>query len=543
MQQPAWVERTLRQVIDSGLATIVLVVRNAAPVSQPTGSRVLTWWRNRRRLAFAAFQRMDRRRFRAANDPLDPVDVSDVLAGADVIDVVPRQTRLVDRFEDADVDLVRGAGLDVLVRLGFRILRGGILGAARFGVWSYHHGDHERYRGGPPALWELFEGNPVTGTVLQRLTEDLDDGEILYRSFTATNQYSLTRNRHAIYWRGSDFLARALARLIEEGGLPHPAAEAASAPSTYSHRLYVSPSNRETVAGAFRLGWRRMEAKRQALLSRNQWFLAYGRRRGLPDDNLAPDLAPYRFRAILPPSDRFWADPFPVHANGNEFVLFEELPYATGKGVISLLEIGPGGPVGSAVTVLERDYHLSYPFTFSWRGTHFMLPETNESGRVEVFRATQFPFEWTLETVMMEESMADCTMSRIGDRWWMFATRPGPSGSYWDDLHVFHGPSPLGPWSPHRRNPVVTDVRTARPAGRPFQRGDAWFRPSQDCSRRYGGALSVQQIVRLDPSAYEERTVGRLDPEWRPGLIGVHTINAIGGLTVIDALRRIPRRG
>jgi hypothetical protein len=541
MVQPAWVERALRVMTEAGIGRIVMVVRNAAPPPPAAKSRLQAWWRNRRHLLFALFQRLDRRRFRTANDPLDPVDISPLLAGAEVVDVVPRQTRAVDRFEDADVERVKGAGLDVLVRFGFRILRGDILGAARFGVWSYHHGDHQRYRGGPPAVWEVFEGNPVTGTVLQRLTEALDDGKIVYRAFTATDQYSLTRNRHATYWRGSDFLVRAMTRLAEEGDPLQATADEHRHPSAYGSRLYVSPSNRQVAAGALRIGMRRVTAKRRALFTRDQWFMAWARRPGLPDENIEPELAPYRFRLIMPPSDRFWADPFPVRADGGEFVLFEELPFASRKGVIALLELGRDGPVGAPVTVLERDYHLSYPFTFTWRGSQFMMPETTDAGRVEVFRATRFPFEWTLETVLSNEGMADCTIAQVGERWWMFATVAGPSGSYWDDLHVFHAASPLGPWTPHRRNPVVTDVRTARPAGRPFRRGDTWYRPSQDCSTCYGGALNIQQIVRLDEGSYEERTVGRVEPGWLPGLIGVHTVNALGGLTVIDALRRIPK--
>jgi hypothetical protein len=41
-------------------------------------------------------------------------------------------------------------------------------------VWSYHHGDNEFYRGGPPHFWELYEKAPLSGVILQVLTEELD---------------------------------------------------------------------------------------------------------------------------------------------------------------------------------------------------------------------------------------------------------------------------------------------------------------------------------------------------------------------------------
>ena len=192
--------------------------------------------------------------------------------------------------------------------------------------------------------------------------------------------------------------------------------------------------------------------------------------------------------------------------------------------------------------MLDRPYHLSYPFVFSWRGSEFLLPETADVGRVELYRAVRFPFEWTLESMPMEGvPLADCTLAEIDGRWWMFANSAVPGGSFWDELYLFHSTSPLGPWTPHRRNPVVSDVRAARPAGGLFRRGDAWYRPSQDSSGGYGSAINLQRIVRLDEHEYEERAVTQLTPDWRPGLLGTHTVNALGGLSVIDARRRLSK--
>jgi hypothetical protein len=192
--------------------------------------------------------------------------------------------------------------------------------------------------------------------------------------------------------------------------------------------------------------------------------------------------------------------------------------------------------------VLNPGYHLSYPFMFTWRGEHFMIPESVDEARVELYRAVRPPYEWQLEQVLMKDiRLADCTLAELDGKWWMFANSPVHGASYWDELHLFHAPSPMGPWTPHRLNPVVSDVRTARPAGGLFQRGRTWYRPSQDSSGGYGSATNIQRIVRLDEHWYEEETVARLLPKWQPGLTGVHTVNALGGLTVIDVKRWIPR--
>ena len=52
-------------------------------------------------------------------------------------------------------------------------------------------------------FWEMAEGNPVTGTLLQVLTDKLDGGRVLYRSWSATDPVSLRRGRNAAFWKSS----------------------------------------------------------------------------------------------------------------------------------------------------------------------------------------------------------------------------------------------------------------------------------------------------------------------------------------------------
>lgn len=137
-------------------------------------------------------------------------------------------------------------------------------------------------------------------------------------------------------------------------------------------------------------------------------------------------------------------------------------------------------------------------------------------------------------------------MAEVEGRWWLFAARRSAGGSVADELHLFSAPGPLGPWTPHARNPVVSDVRTARPAGRLFWEGGAWYRVAQDGGPNYGHAIVVLRIDRLDDGAYREHIAGRIPPSWRRGLMATHTLNRAGGITALDGaerrMRRLPRR-
>jgi hypothetical protein len=161
---------------------------------------------------------------------------------------------------------------------------------------------------------------------------------------------------------------------------------------------------------------------------------------------------------------------------------------------------------------------------------------------VELYRAVSFPDKWESAGVLLPDiAVADATLARLGNLWWMFATIGGKSISKNDELHLFFADSPLGPWRPHWRNPVKSDVRSARPAGQVFLWEGAHYRPSQDCSTSYGHAIVLNRIERIDPTHYREIEVARVSPAWRPRLVGTHTINAAAGLTVIDACLRRPR--
>ncbi|NNG16475.1 MAG: formyl transferase, partial [Gemmatimonadales bacterium] len=197
------------------------------------------------------------------------------------------------------------------------------------------------------------------------------------------------------------------------------------------------------------------------------------------------------------------------------------------------------GEWGTPAIALKRPYHLSYPFLFEWEGEHYLIPESVANRRVELYRTSSFPIGWRLDRVLLDDIDAvDPTVVRLDDRWWMFVTVRNPGRSPSTELHVFHAETPLGPWSSHALNPVKLDIRSARPAGRPFEVDGSIYRPSQDCSVRYGGAIVLNRIEQLSETDYREVVVDRIDPGWGPGLIGTHTINSHHELTVVDGLAR-----
>ena len=139
------------------------------------------------------------------------VDCGRLLEGVDRIEVEPLVKGFSHRFPDDVLERIRAARLDVLLRFGFNILKGPILTTARYGVWSYHHGDNEYYRGGPAMFWELREQSITSGVILQVLTEELDAGQVLSKAIFRTEPgLSLSRDCVAPYWGAADMVIQKL---------------------------------------------------------------------------------------------------------------------------------------------------------------------------------------------------------------------------------------------------------------------------------------------------------------------------------------------
>jgi hypothetical protein len=186
---------------------------------------------------------------------------------------------------------------------------------------------------------------------------------------------------------------------------------------------------------------------------------------------------------------------------------------------------------------MEKDHHLSYPCVLTSQGEHFMIPEMAATRTVQLFRATRFPFEWQLETVLMDDLAAvDTTPFFLDGRWYFFISTTAP----FVETFLFWSNSLGGRWRLHPRSPISSSVKNCRAAGHLFHENGRLLRPTQDGAIRYGYGITVNEIARLTTTEFEERPVSYMGPTWRRGLLGTHTINSIGAMQVIDGLRFHP---
>jgi len=540
---PAWTAKVLEEVEQSGAAQVSLVIMN---------QRKRRSLRERLRQIpahglYLLYHRLDRKIIRALlrirQDAFDTIDVSALLAGKPVLEVTPIQKRVVQRFDETSLEQIRAAQLDVLLRFGFGILKGEILSAARYGIWSYHHGDNRQYRGGPPMFWEMYEGNPVAGVTLQQLTEKLDGGQVLYRSFAKTNELSLYLNRNRNYLKGASLVARRLRDLRAYGWDYIAGLDTFRENGEYARGLYRMPLNGTMLRFLGRLGLKILSRGFRKLFMEEQWFVAWRKRQA----GFQIDSDPKDFRVLQPPPGRFFADPFVAKQSGRNYVFFEDYRYHHKRAVISFVELSAQGSPSEPRVAIAPDYHVSYPFVMEHDGQWYMIPESRAARRFDLWRATSFPEKWQLEKCLLGDINAgDPTWLAHDGRYWLFTNAAVEGASSSDELHVFISDEPFGPWRPHALNPIVSDVRGARPAGRVFYHDGALIRPGQDSALVYGHRVIFYRIHTLTETEYAETPIGTFEPSWFPGNIGTHTFNFGEDFEVVDGrvMRwRLPRLG
>jgi hypothetical protein len=479
--QPRWVRKSLEHVLATGLGAFALVVKVEAKRS---GDGLL----------YKFYNRLDRSRFPTTATEL--VDTQDLFNDVPVIE---------------DVEKIADFSLDLLMNFASTEWNQRVSNSAKHGVWFHTFGDAAGFR-------EVIDDNPMTHLSLKSLRRETED--IIYHSTSPTlSRFSVGLNNNTCYWKAAAFMARAL-RDLQAGG---------NEVVKVDHRFdqLGSPGNAAMSGMFLKLTGRAAARVFEKLTSVDQWIVAYR----FDGEEL---------KYLIPPVGRFWADPFQIKVDGRYYIFFEDYVNSMGRAHISVVEVDRKGIVSGPTEVLKLDCHLSYPFVFEWQGDYFMIPETGERNVVELYRATSFPFQWDPVKVLLEaRSPVDATLAEVNGQWLMFVNIEEEGVAVnWDELHLYFADSPLGPWTPHERNPIVSDVRFARPAGRIFRSNGLLCRPSQDSSLRYGYATIINIVTEFSMSAYREVPSLRINPDWDNDIIGVHTLNMLDEMTVIDCLMK-----
>ncbi|MEH6769282.1 hypothetical protein [Maribacter arcticus] len=433
-------------------------------------------------------------------------------------------------IRNGDVEKIKSFDLDVLLHLSDRFLRVEMGTLAKHGLWSLSHVkdyiNHKGYIG----LREICARKAAISVALHQFNGGSTGTFTLDKAYLS-HHWSLIKTKDFVLEGSVSLLLKNL-RVLDNGiklGCKEENNKQALASSfqlkdvlTYGFRFYGALV-RKTVKGAsnFLFG-----------TNYQRWTLFLGK-----GDFLQAELS--QLRPAQLPKNEFWADPFLFRFKNTCYVFFETYDYKTKKGKLSCGKI-ENNEVIDVVDILDLEYHLSYPYVFEEDGEIFLMPETMDNKRLEIYKCIQFPNKWELFTTAFEgEMVADASFYNdiLGQKWLFVNKKEMKSLPLNSELYIYKVDSAkLNTLESHIQNPVIIDSRTGRNGGAVFNFGNEIFRPSQrNVDGIYGRALNINKIKELTIRSYVEEISEIVEPTFQEGLMSIHHMHQIEGMFVFDA--------
>ena len=403
---------------------------------------------------------------------------------------------------------------------------------ARLGIWRIVFGKNKYRKAVPPAFREVMNNESTTGS---SLIVKLGNEELtVYNGTTITIPFSVKNNLNHLAWKSSSFLKYRIKELYELGDELF-FKKYRSQNTIVKESQLIPPGNFQMIWLFGRNIFRYLIYKLRDKFNKKDFTIFISDK---TYNNSIPDIN--GFKALTLVKGTFIADPFVVQHEAKQFIFFEEYIYAKAKAHISVMEFNTGGEATNPSVVLNKAYHLSYPFVFEWENIWYMIPETVANKTVELYRCKEFPHQWEFVMNLFENfSLIDSTLLYHENIWWLFAvTRNHSFTTPNDQLLLFYSGTLFSTeWKAHPQNPISTDISNCRPAGKIFLKDGKLFRPAQNnASQQYGYGVKINRIDVLNKIEYSETIIEEIDPAKNNRLAAVHTLNFTEEITVIDGI-------
>jgi hypothetical protein len=170
-----------------------------------------------------------------------------------------------------------------------------------------------------------------------------------------------------------------------------------------------------------------------------------------------------------------------------------------------------------------------------------MIPESSSNKTIDLYICTEFPGKWEhARTLMNNLHAVDTTLFYQNKRFWMFTCIREKNVKWnYDEMYLFYSDSlDSDQWTAHPMNPVISDTRSARCAGRIFEYNGELFRPAQYCGFKYGNGLVINRIMKLTTDMYAEEVTDLFVPTGKV-LYKAHTLAWNEDFVVLDSLKKI----
>lgn len=250
---------------------------------------------------------------------------------------------------------------------------------------------------------------------------------------------------------------------------------------------------------------------------------------------------------------RYWfADPFLFEHKGILYIFYEAFDLLKRKGVLgySILD-EENNSASTPRIILEKKYHLSFPYIFKKNGEIYIMPETCGNDTLRLFKAVDFPNTWEDSTVLLKDVfVCDSIFMELQAKKYLLCSeqfRVTPDNKVvscyvknrlfnFEDSMIRNGCNSYG-------NITGVGENGIRNAGKTFELNGKTIRVGQNCENgNYGKGLNFFSIDSISP--YSENCIYSIDydemqthlefQKRQRQIVGTHTYNANDNFEVID---------
>lgn len=413
------------------------------------------------------------------------------------------------------LESLQTGGYDVILKFGMGLLRVPPDSELNVPILSFHHGDPDRYRGRPAGFWEMIEGSPLLGQIVQVISNRLDGGRVVAFAETKVMPWSYRATLIEAFRHSPLLINTAIRNAIAHRSLDKPCNGRNCRLPTNAQvfRFAVGMATRFVrrllyggfVEKAWKVSTSPVQPQQLALLISGE---------GFPSPRDWTDLP-------IAKEYLFYADPF--FTSRPSGILVEALDRRSGTGRIVFID----GDDHRCVATGEG--HMSYPSIALIDGREFVLPETATWSPPLLCRLAGDHLETKHALKLPAPArVTDGTLFEHDGRVYLFGNirDKGSTALYLWSAEAVHDHFSLHPASPIRISP-----QGGRMGGALARIDGKLVRFGQDFTRNYGDGLLAFEIAALSASEYQERYVGRVGFSDRQG---PHTLNVADGMLLFD---------
>lgn len=206
----------------------------------------------------------------------------------------------------------------------------------------------------------------------------------------------------------------------------------------------------------------------------------------------------------------FQADSF-LYVKNDELFLFYELQHWDNPGCIAMIKTSDLNTWTKPIIVLREPFHLSFPFVFEDYGDIYMIPESQESDSVRLYKANDDLTSFTYFRTLLQQKRENDIHFNYNDShiyhkegtYYLF-TSYQKNWMYYQELYTTDNLL-KGNFKKHPMSPICTSNEFGRNGGSLIQYGDKLLRVTQDCHQNYGDNISLMEITTLNERDYHEQ--------------------------------------